>query len=431
VRSTESAGEVDCLGGSNDVSQPPLTVKVYGRFAYQRPLSSASDNPLIHHKEVIMRGKDIIYVSVAVVLLVLAFGVGRLSAAQPLAPSGGLDSPGPPESTYSYTLEDIYDRLDAGAAGSQTAFTEPTSGPTAGTGHTLNEIMALAPAEDNTDGVLPAQVLTGETYWSLRTDGTWGTQTGTMPNRGQVIYTPGTSNQTVAAGYHNGSGYVVGDADLVAGNIRSGANIFGVTGDSNVVDTSSGDAAVGDIVSGKKAWVDGVELTGTGVNLSDPAPVPKTGQTASYATGDDGDLENGVAWPTPRFTDNGNGTVTDNLTGLIWLKNANCFGQRTWTTALSDANSLENGSCGLTDGSSAGDWRLPNVRELQSLVDYGLDDPCLPSGHPFTVVQSNAYWSSTTYASSTTQAWGVGMHYGFLYANGKTGGYYVWPVRGG
>ncbi len=56
------------------------------------------------------------------------------------------------------------------------------------------------------------------------------------------------------------------------------------------------------------------------------APVPKTGQTTSYATGDDGILQKGVVWPIPRFKDNNNGTVTDNLTGLIWLKNANCFG---------------------------------------------------------------------------------------------------------
>jgi hypothetical protein len=124
-----------------------------------------------------------------------------------------------------------------------------------------------------------------------------------------------------------------------------------------------------------------------------PAPVPQTGQTASFATGDDGDLEKGVASPNPRFTvnvnaadDNGagggiagngicdgtescNGTVTDNLTGLIWLKNANCFGLRTWALALSDVNGLNTGECGLTDGSVAGDWRLPNVRELQSLID--------------------------------------------------------------
>ena len=56
------------------------------------------------------------------------------------------------------------------------------------------------------------------------------------------------------------------------------------------------------------------------------APVPKTGQTTAYAAGDDGTLQKGVASPTPRFTDHGNGTVTDNLTGLIWTKDANAFG---------------------------------------------------------------------------------------------------------
>jgi hypothetical protein len=164
-----------------------------------------------------------------------------------------------------------------------------------------------------------------------------------------------------------------------------------------------------------------------------PTRVEKTGQTTSYATGDDGDLERGVAWPVPRFTDNGNGTVTDNLTGLIWLKNANCLGHRTWYVALSDCNALENGQCGLTDNSKAGDWRLPNVRELHSLVDYGQYNPPLPSGHPFTGVQSSYYWSSSTCETKDQYAWHVHMGSGDvrdLY--GKPEYFiYVWPVRGG
>ncbi len=52
----------------------------------------------------------------------------------------------------------------------------------------------------------------------------------------------------------------------------------------------------------------------------DGTPVAKTGQTISYAASDDGDIKPGVPWPNPRFTDNGDGTVTDNLTKLIWLK---------------------------------------------------------------------------------------------------------------
>ena len=49
------------------------------------------------------------------------------------------------------------------------------------------------------------------------------------------------------------------------------------------------------------------------------APIPKTGKTTSWATGDDGDLQIGVAWPNPRFIDNGDGTVMDKLTDLVWL----------------------------------------------------------------------------------------------------------------
>ena len=157
--------------------------------------------------------------------------------------------------------------------------------------------------------------------------------------------------------------------------------------------------------------------------------VPKTGQTTSYATGDDGDLEKGLIWPNPRFTDNGDGTVTDNLTNLVWLKNANCFGPRTWNNALSDSNGTQSGLCGLTDGSSTGDWRLPNYKELFSLVDAENYNPPLPSGHPFNNVQSFHYWSSTTFALGTSVAWFVSMEFGDVGIGNKTGIYYVWPVR--
>src|SRR5215510_3311675 len=95
-------------------------------------------------------------------------------------------------------------------------------------------------------------------------------------------------------------------------------------------------------------------LNCTPVSAAAPAPVPKTGQTTLFATGDDGDLEKGVASPTPRFTDNNNGTITDNLTGLIWLKNADCPGTfRDWFTALNDVASLN--SSGSMNGNNCGD----------------------------------------------------------------------------
>lgn len=102
------------------------------------------------------------------------------------------------------------------------------------------------------------QVLAGQTFSNAS-----GAATGSMTNVGAQTITPGTGAQTITQGYHNGSGSVAGDAELVTGNIKSGINIFGVAGDSNVVDTSSGDAAAGDLLSGKKAWVDGSIVNGS------------------------------------------------------------------------------------------------------------------------------------------------------------------------
>ena len=171
-----------------------------------------------------------------------------------------------------------------------------------------------------------------------------------------------------------------------------------------------------------------------------PALVEKTGQTTSYTTGDDGDLEQGVAWPNPRFNDRGDGTVVDNLTGLTWLKNANCFGQRSWNNALSDSNGLANCICGLTDGSQTGDWRLPNRFELESLCNMQYYDPAVSNtagagkweeGNPFTSIQSYLYWSSTTDISSPLHAWFVGMQRCTANSFSKDDWLYVWPVRGG
>jgi hypothetical protein len=172
-----------------------------------------------------------------------------------------------------------------------------------------------------------------------------------------------------------------------------------------------------------------------------PSPVPQTGQSQCWdesgtaisctGTGQDGEYQTGVTVD-PRFTDNGDGTVTDNLTGLIWLRNADCFWIRNWTDALSDVNGLADGSCGLSDGSAAGDWRVPNVRELQSLVDFDEWLPPLPEGRPFFAEQSAHYWSSTTRLIDPTNGWYV--HFGVGYVGGlnKYNAYlHVWPVRDG
>ncbi|MBN2321113.1 MAG: DUF1566 domain-containing protein [Acidobacteria bacterium] len=157
----------------------------------------------------------------------------------------------------------------------------------------------------------------------------------------------------------------------------------------------------------------------------------QTGQKIVYANRDDGDIQAGMEWPEPRFNDNGDGTVTDKLTGLVWLKNANAAGTATRDQALEFCNNLSSGTHGLTDGSVAGDWRLPNRKELFSLIDYSQNSPSLPQDNPFENVQVSDYWTSTNLGyGSILNAWVINMEYGFVRSSYDKDPY-VWPVRTG
>ena len=141
--------------------------------------------------------------------------------------------------------------------------------------------------------------------------------------------------------------------------------------------------------------------------------------------------------PDPRFMDNKDGTVTDNLTGLIWLKNTTCFGMTDWDSAILAAKGLKDGDCGpdptliLSDGSSTGDWRLPTMDELCILIDYSGRDPALPDGHMFSDFRPGYYWSATTLDSHPSMAWIVYMESGTTcYENIKSHAGHIWPVRG-
>ena len=87
--------------------------------------------------------------------------------------------------------------------------------------------------------------------------------TGTIPSKAAATITPGTTDQSIAAGqYLSGKQTIAGDADLVSANIKAGKNIFGVNGKPSVVDTEDGTAAAAHILSGKTAYVNGSKVTG-------------------------------------------------------------------------------------------------------------------------------------------------------------------------
>ena len=172
----------------------------------------------------------------------------------------------------------------------------------------------------------------------------------------------------------------------------------------------------------------------------------RTGQTKCYnfvgatigcpGSGQDGDILSGMAWPTLRFSDNNNGTVTDNLTGLIWLKDAGCLGPQTWQISLNSANALANGQCGLSDGSIAGQWHLPNLNELESILDASRLMPALPADYFFINIQAvapnDSYWTSTSQkANGYINAWTASLYLGGTASLGKSRNGYALPVRTG
>lgn len=170
---------------------------------------------------------------------------------------------------------------------------------------------------------------------------------------------------------------------------------------------------------------------------SDPCPCVETSCPCSTVYTCEGTLSSLGRW-----CDQGDGTVKDMTTGVVWLQDAGWGGLKrwadcsTWDDAHTRAGTLYDGMsgepAGLSDGSVEGDWRLPTKSEL---VGITVGDEYIRSSQMyfFTNVQSNYYWSSTTYAGNTNGAWSVGLYSGGVGSGNKDtyDGYYVWPVRGG
>ena len=174
--------------------------------------------------------------------------------------------------------------------------------------------------------------------------------------------------------------------------------------------------------------------------------LPDTGQTTCYDQ-----VGNVISCPAPgeplaqdgsysinplSYTDNDNGTVTDNNTGLVWQQEDDGKTYN-WYQASGTYNATYNPTlqdvCGTLNLGGHSDWRLPAKKELMSIVDYGIpySGPTIDTTY-FPNTKSDYYWSSTAYAREPYLAWTVLFYYGGVYPSDKNSyGFYVRCVRGG
>ena len=297
-----------------------------------------------------------------------------------------------PADTLSYTLQDICNRLRSGKEGTQQNFTEPTSGPANdSTDCTLNDVMKTAPKKETANGAQPNDVTKDKKYWGLTDGNNWGIKTG--------------SSTAVDTSSGNAT----------ANDIKEGKRAWvdgkEVVGTFTAINTSSGNATANEIKKGKIAWVDGKKVVGTVKLLI---------------------ICNGTMHG-KRWCDNGDGTVTDMTTGLVWLQRASWGGKYAFacsdgagecTTIFDRVSELKNSDsdANLSDGSTHRDWRIPTYGELYNLAHSVLSGEM----RAFSAVPADFYWSSSVYKN---WAWVVSLSDGDHKLYDKPDHYYVWPVR--
>lgn len=295
-----------------------------------------------------------------------------------------------------YTLTDIYNRLTTNATATEGNHSLSSSENPAGTMYTLKQIYEAIPTIDAT------KILQGTTYLGVG---------GTILTR-----TLSASSETVNAGYYTTTTLSAVDSDLLVGSIKSGITIFGIAGSyagKKLVDTGQ-----------TGCW----DVSGNPITCGQsPA-----GQDAEYTS------SNSPSTCEPSYTNNNDGTITDNCTGLMWKRcsegqtynaeTGNCDDSAstyTWENALTQCE-------GLTFPSgSYSDWRMPNIKELLSIVNYEASgsEPAINTTYfPSTV--SDYYWSSTSRFNVRNLVWLFGFSiWRNTVVDDKSSSHYLYCVR--
>ncbi len=159
--------------------------------------------------------------------------------------------------------------------------------------------------------------------------------------------------------------------------------------------------------------------------------ITPTGQTVQFRAGDDGAYEKGYPRQGTRFIDNGDGTITDNASGLMWVKEPGAIGGAFGTPGNSSKMDWEVAidACNALTYAGHSDWRLPNCKELISIIDYGADTPAI-NEIMFPSTRNTFYWTSTTFFDNNANAWRISFNIGLINAGDKElDPWYVRPVR--
>ena len=238
--------------------------------------------------------------------LIIAILVGTT-----VAYAGSLTPPGAPAKTMK-TLANLYELINTGANTPSTDFTTPS--PVVSTMNSLGDVYDLMATKITAIDV--SKILTGTAIFGKNgsavvslgnaiagnvlagkyfSNTTTSNVLGTMTDQAAKSYTPSNVSQTITAGYYNGSGNVNTDANLITGNILSGKTIFGVSGKTEVVDTTEASVpiAVGTVLATKVGFVNGSKITGTMTNVGAQSITPTAAGvaiTAGYHNGSGGTI---------------------------------------------------------------------------------------------------------------------------------------------
>ena len=282
------------------------------------------------------------------------------------------DAPG---SHKTYSLQDIYNRMAEGVMGVKQFSHYPDYAPgSSPKKYTINDVMEKAPEPEAilTEAAGDGDVLLGKYYWGLNSN-FWGRRVGTGK---LILQSSGWDNECFQTSPPLGGGPVTRTTCDIASDmgIHTGQ-------DGSSVPTSKGRSFI---------W-----------GYTYPYKTPVKNADGSIAKNADGSAQTVFS---PRFKNNtrvvvssgltlADGTVTDNATGLIWVRRVDCMvglmtsrGAMAWQQLIYNVQKFRHGQCNgeLMDGSSAGQWRLPTIRELLSLVDFSGMDYDLADSFPNT-----------------------------------------------